>query len=86
MFCGGSSYCDLGLSLYNIVTGNNVSVEYIASIFKVKVTCTMELTALGFRDSIVGIATSYGLDDRGDGARVQVGYRIFSSLDRPDRL
>jgi hypothetical protein len=31
----------------------------------------------------VGIATSYGLDDRGVGVRVMVGSRIFSSPDRP---
>jgi hypothetical protein len=38
------------------------------------------------RDSVVGIATSYGLDDRGVGVRVPVGSRIFSFPDRPDRL
>jgi hypothetical protein len=38
------------------------------------------------RDSAVGLATGYGLDDRGVGVRVSVGSRIFSSLNRPDRL
>jgi hypothetical protein len=38
------------------------------------------------RDSVVGIATSYGLDDRGVGVRVPVGSRIFSFPNRPDRL
>jgi hypothetical protein len=38
------------------------------------------------RDSVVGIATTYGLDDRGVGVRVPVGSRIFSSPNRPDRL
>jgi hypothetical protein len=38
------------------------------------------------RDSVVGIAASYGLDDRGVGVRVPVGSRIFSSPDSPDRL
>jgi hypothetical protein len=38
------------------------------------------------RDSSVGIATGYGLDDRGVGVRVQVGARIFTSPRRPDRL
>jgi hypothetical protein len=38
------------------------------------------------RDSAVGIATSYGLDERGVGVRVPVGARIFSSPRRPDRL
>jgi hypothetical protein len=38
------------------------------------------------RDSSVGIATGYGVDDRGVGVRVPVGSRIFSSPSRPDRL
>jgi hypothetical protein len=38
------------------------------------------------RDSVVGIAPSYGLDDRGIGVRVPVGSRMFSSARRPDRL
>jgi hypothetical protein len=38
------------------------------------------------RDSIVGLATGYGLDDRGVGVRVPLGSRIFSSPRRPDRL
>jgi hypothetical protein len=38
------------------------------------------------RDSVVGIATSYGLDDPGVGVRVPVGSRIFSYPDRPDQL
>jgi hypothetical protein len=33
-----------------------------------------------------GIATGYGLDNRGIGVRVTVGSRIFSSPRRPDRL
>jgi hypothetical protein len=37
-------------------------------------------------DSAVGIATGYGLDDRGVGVRVPAGSRIFSSSRRPDRL
>jgi hypothetical protein len=31
------------------------------------------------RGSVVGIATGYGLDDRGVGVRVPVGSRIFST-------
>jgi hypothetical protein len=38
------------------------------------------------RDSAVGIATSYLLDDRAVAVRVTVGARIFSSPRRPDRL
>jgi hypothetical protein len=38
------------------------------------------------RDSVVGIATGYGLHDRGVGFWVPVGSRIFSASRRPDRL
>jgi hypothetical protein len=37
-------------------------------------------------DSVVGIATGYGLDDRGVEVRVLIGSRIFSSPCRPDQL
>jgi hypothetical protein len=40
----------------------------------------------GSRDNSVGIATGYGLDDRGVGFRVPVGARIFSSNCRPHRF
>jgi hypothetical protein len=35
---------------------------------------------------VVGIATGYGLHDRGGGVRVPVESRIFTSPYRPDRL
>jgi hypothetical protein len=38
----------------------------------------------GSRDSVVGKATGYGMDNRGVGVRVPVGSRIFSSPRRPD--
>jgi hypothetical protein len=38
------------------------------------------------RDSVVGIATGYGLDNQGVGVRVPVGSRIFSSSCHPDQL
>jgi hypothetical protein len=38
------------------------------------------------RDSAVGIATGYGLDEKGVGVRVSVESTIFSSPRRPDRL
>jgi hypothetical protein len=37
-------------------------------------------------DRADGIATGYGMDDRGVGVRVPVGSRIFSSPRRPDLL
>jgi hypothetical protein len=48
-------------------------------------TLSIELT-YNSRDSAVGIATGYELDDRGVGVRVPVGARIFTSPCRPDRL
>jgi hypothetical protein len=38
------------------------------------------------RDSVVAIATRYGLDEGGVGVRVPVGSRIFCSPRCPDRL
>jgi hypothetical protein len=38
------------------------------------------------RDSVVRIATGYGLDDRRVGVRVPVGSKIFSSARRRDRF
>jgi hypothetical protein len=38
------------------------------------------------RDSVVGMATGYGLDDRGVGVRAAVESRIFFSPLRPDLL
>jgi hypothetical protein len=38
------------------------------------------------RDSVVGIAIGYGLDERGVRVRVPVGSRIFSSQRCPDWL
>jgi hypothetical protein len=46
----------------------------------------VNLSSLRCRDSVIGIATSYGLDDRGVGVRVPVVSRIFSSPNRPDWL
>jgi hypothetical protein len=37
-------------------------------------------------DSVVGIATGYGVHDLGAGVRIPVGSRIFTSPYRPDRL
>jgi hypothetical protein len=44
------------------------------------------INILSSRGSAVGIATGYGLDDKGVGIRVPVGSRIFISSCRPDRL
>jgi hypothetical protein len=39
---------------------------------------------MGSQDTVVSIAPSYGLDDRGVGVQVLVGSRIFSMSSRPD--
>jgi hypothetical protein len=44
------------------------------------------LTHFVSRKSVVGIATGYGLDDRGGGVRVPGGLGFFSFPSRPDRL
>jgi hypothetical protein len=38
------------------------------------------------RDNVVGIATGYGMHNRGVEVRVPVGSKILSSPHRPDRL
>jgi hypothetical protein len=38
---------------------------------------------INYRERIVGIATGYGLDDRGVGVRVPAESRIFSTSSRP---
>jgi hypothetical protein len=46
--------------------------------------CSLSVTVS--RDSAIGTATSYWLDDRGVGVRVPVRSRIFSSTCRSDRI
>jgi hypothetical protein len=45
--------------------------------------CIIMNSSVMSRDSVVGIATGYGLDDREVGVRVQVGSGIFSTSSRP---
>jgi hypothetical protein len=51
----------------------------VLSLFQIDMPRMYVCTSL---DSVVGIATSYGLDDRGVGVRVPVGSRIFSFPNR----
>jgi hypothetical protein len=46
----------------------------------------MKITPRGSQDIAVGMATGYGLDDRGVRVRVPVWSRFFTSPRRPDRL
>jgi hypothetical protein len=67
-------------------------LPYIFILFQVvKYTLTLQANQHTFfvvrsRDSSVGIATGYWLDDRGVGVRVLLGSRIFTSPRRLDRL
>jgi hypothetical protein len=48
--------------------------------------CGEYIFAISLRALGIGIATGYGLDEKGIGVRVPVGLRIFSSPRRPDRV
>jgi hypothetical protein len=58
---------DLGLTVRNIV------ITYVKSGY------FLSLIPYRSRDSSVGIATGYGLDDGGLGVRFPIGSRIFTS-------
>jgi hypothetical protein len=77
-----SSVFKLGLHLWVCSTANSYMevAGHPHSAF-----CSMPID-MRSRDSVVGTATSYGLDDRGVAVRVPVGSRIFSSPRRPDRF
>jgi hypothetical protein len=62
--------------LTRFLSGNEVGDVYFSTV-----------TDLGeSRNSAVGIATGYGLDDRGMGVRVPVGSKMFAFPRRPDWL
>jgi hypothetical protein len=69
----------------NIYITTIITIAYVPIRTTITVTTNTIYTAAGSRDSIVSIATGYGLDDRVFGVRVPVGSRIFSSPRRPDR-
>jgi hypothetical protein len=55
------------------------SFKSVFNICSVSATLCLATYFVQSRDSVVGIATGYGLEDRGVGVRVPVGWRIFSS-------
>jgi hypothetical protein len=61
-------------------------VIYISSMLKILWVSWLTFYCMRNRDSIVGIATGYGLDNRVVGVWFPVGLSIFSSPCRPDRL
>jgi hypothetical protein len=54
---------------------------FIMHLYRMFRTCKYK--RLGILDSVVGIATGYGLDDQGVGVRVPIWSRIFSKSSRP---
>jgi hypothetical protein len=65
---------------------SNTPITQLAMVYKKKRQLKRLYLDQWFRslDSVVGIATGYGLDDRGIGVRVSVGSRIFSFPRHPD--
>jgi hypothetical protein len=63
-----------------LILNSIVCIETWMNVFSVRIGLCRS------RDSVVGIATGYGLDDRGVGVRVPVGSRIFYCPRSPDRL
>jgi hypothetical protein len=82
--------CDIWLKSNKHSLPYSVSSDFIRWAMKMYFCCafTLKLDYVRNRsqDSVVGIATSYGLDDQGVGVWVPVGSRIFSSPNRLDRL
>jgi hypothetical protein len=68
---------DLSTLLYNYCCKMNSWTYPVASYFEISI---LQRTVIHrSRDSVVGTATGYGLDDRGVGVRVPVRSRIFCS-------
>jgi hypothetical protein len=81
------SFCKRLIFRYLALVGlNSISPNIVSEYFTIRAVNNISTYTPWSRDSVVGIATSYGLDDRGVGVRVQVGARIFCSPNRPDRL
>jgi hypothetical protein len=59
---------------------------YVYRVYQMRQDIRSLVWAMVSRDSVVSIATIYGLDDRRVGVRVLAGSRIFSSQNRPGRL
>jgi hypothetical protein len=60
-------------------TGNYSPSQANIDLLVLKPLMFFPCTQSGSRDGVIGIATGYGLDDRGVGVRVPVGSRICSS-------
>jgi hypothetical protein len=81
--------CSFPLPLFSLITTKIIlfchKFECSFTIFLISYMVDL-LTPYRSRDSAFGIATSYGLDDRGVGVRFPLGSRIFSSPRLSDGL
>jgi hypothetical protein len=79
----------MAVNLLQVPVYNSLYTTWAETIFQSSKETTskyldIKLQFMRSRNSVVGIATGYGLDDRGVGVRVPVGSRIlFSTLSRP---
>jgi hypothetical protein len=72
------------ITLLSLSTRSKLSVVFFGPTVNAELVPKFHFAFHISRDSSVGIASSYGLDDRGVGVRVPVGSRLFSSPRRPD--
>jgi hypothetical protein len=84
IFC--SWYMSLNIPVNKVTTCVQQGPFHVVHNLPKQTSTILPLSLCRSRDSAVGIATVYGLDDRGVGIRVPVGSRIFSTLRRPDRF
>jgi hypothetical protein len=75
-----------GMSIIVFTISRHWSLSWSRSIHSILFILILYYHICRSLDSSVGIATGYGLDDRGVGVRVPEGSRIFSSPNRPDWL
>jgi hypothetical protein len=68
--------------IYSIHGAGLIRVENFCRITSMEESARQTLGTGPGEDSSVGIASGYGLDDRGVGARVSVESRIFSTVSR----
>jgi hypothetical protein len=80
----------LFIECFNSRTAGRIFIKFDMNIMRLEATRNLYilnfLQSVRSRDSAVGIATGYGLDDLGVGVRVPVGSRIFCSPHLPNRL
>jgi hypothetical protein len=80
------SYATFKPHCRNAIKKKNPVWNFNGKFLRKKLVKNIYLLMYGSRDSAVGIATGYGLDDWEIGVRVPVGSRIITSPCLPDRL